>query len=222
MDLNLQHFNFIFFYFFGEILKIYNNFENDISKKLFLAGIHGNESKYTSQLLENLQKNISNLKVFGNIIIVPELVNDSKYYSTLNPKYYETEEGQSLLELIEKYNPEFYFEIHSYSKKSYSNLTELKRVDLKGIPPFVDLNNGVLMASISPILREKFKKTDFCMTIEVPNWKVLEVEKTVLEILEFGITSKNRDEMIEKIFNKYPKSAKRAKWLADEFNLTFL
>ena len=131
-------------------------------------------------------------------------------------------EGISLLGLIEKYAPEFYFEIHSYSEKSYSNLTELKRIDLKGIPPFVDLNNGVLMASISPILREKFKKTDFCMTIEVPNWKVLEVEKTVLEILEFGITSKNRDEMIEKIFSKYPKGAKTAKWFADEFNLTFL
>jgi hypothetical protein len=203
-------------------LKIYNNFENNVPKKLFLAGIHGNESKYTSQILENLQKNISNLKASGNVIIVPELVKDSKYYSTLNPKYYETEEGISLLKLIEKYNPEFYFEIHSYSKKSYSNLTELKRVDLKGIPPFVDLNNGVLMASISPILREKFKETDFCMTLEVPNWKVLEVEKQVLEILEFGILSKNRNEMIEKIFNKYPKSAKTAKWLADEFNLTFL
>jgi len=203
-------------------LKIYNNFENNVPKKLFLAGIHGNESKYTSQILENLQKNISNLKASGNVIIVPELVKDSKYYSTLNPKYYETEEGISLLKLIEKYNPEFYFEIHSYSKKSYSNLTELKRVDLKGIPPFVDLNKGVLMASISPILREKFKETDFCMTIEVPNWKVLEVEKQVLEILEFGILSKNRNEMIEKIFNKYPKAAKTAKWLADEFNLTFL
>ncbi|CAF30865.1 DUF2119 domain-containing protein [Methanococcus maripaludis] len=203
-------------------MKIYNNFENNVPKKLFLAGIHGNESKYTSQILENLQKNISNLKASGNVIIVPELVKDSKYYSTLNPKYYETEEGISLLKLIEKYNPEFYFEIHSYSKKSYSNLTELKRVDLKGIPPFVDLNKGVLMASISPILREKFKETDFCMTIEVPNWKVLEVEKQVLEILEFGILSKNRNEMIEKIFNKYPKAAKTAKWLADEFNLTFL
>lgn len=78
------------------------------------------------------------------------------------------------------------------------------------------------MASISPILREKFKKSDFCMTLEVPNWKVLEVENIVLEILEFGVTSKDRTEMIEKIFNKYPKSAKTAKWLADEFNLTFL
>ncbi|WP_459201165.1 DUF2119 domain-containing protein [Methanococcus sp. CF] len=203
-------------------MKIYNNFENNCPKKLFLSGIHGNESKYTSQVLENLQKNILNLKVSGNVIIVPELVKNSKYYSTLNPKYYETDEGKSLLELIEKYKPEFYFEIHSYSEKSYSNLTELKRVDLKGIPPFVDLNNGVLMASISPILREKFKNTDFCMTIEVPNWKVLEVEKQVLEILEFGITSKDRNEMIEKIFNKYPKGAKTAKWLADEFNLTFL
>ncbi|MBB6401163.1 hypothetical protein HNP92_000448 [Methanococcus maripaludis] len=203
-------------------MKIYNNFENNVPKKLFLAGIHGNESKYTSQILENLQKNISNLKVSGNVIIVPELVKDSKYYSTLNPKYYETAEGNSLLKLIEKYKPEFYFEIHSYSEKSYSNLTELKRVDLKGIPPFVDLNNGVLMASISPILREKFKKSDFCMTLEVPNWKVLEVENIVLEILEFAVLSKNRNEMIEKIFNKYPKSANRAKWLADEFNLTFL
>jgi len=203
-------------------LKIYNNFENNVPKKLFLAGIHGNESKYTSQILENLQKNISNLKASGNVIIVPELVKDSKYYSTLNPKYYETEEGISLLKLIEKYNPEFYFEIHSYSKKSYSNLTELKRVDLKGIPPFVDLDNGVLMASISPILREKFKETNFCMALEVPNGKVLEVEKIVLEILEFGITSKDRNELIEKIFNKYPKSAKTAKWLAEEFNLTFL
>ncbi|MBA2861275.1 DUF2119 domain-containing protein [Methanococcus maripaludis] len=203
-------------------MKIYNNFENEIPKKLFLAGIHGSESKYTSQILENLQKNILNLKTFGNIIIVSELVNDSKYYSTLNPEYYETETGKSLLELIGKYKPEFYFEIHSYSKKSYSNLTELKRVDLKGIPPFVDLNNGVLMASISPILRGKFKKTDLCMTIEVPNWKVDEVEKTVLEILEFGITSKNKNGMVEKIFNKYPKEVSYAKWLADEFNLTFL
>uniref|UniRef100_A9AA04 DUF2119 domain-containing protein n=1 Tax=Methanococcus maripaludis (strain C6 / ATCC BAA-1332) TaxID=444158 RepID=A9AA04_METM6 len=203
-------------------MKIYNNFENDNPKKLFLAGIHGTESKYTSQILENLQKNILNLKVSGNVIIVPELVENSKYYSTLNPKYYETKEGKSLLELIEQYKPEFYFEIHSYSKKSYSKLTELKRVDLKGIPPFVDLNNGVLMASISPILREKFKETDFCMTLEVPNWKVLEVEKQVLEILEFAITSKNRDEVTEKIFNRYPEGAKTAKWLADEYKLIFL
>jgi len=203
-------------------LKIYNIFENDFPKKLFLAGIHGNESKYTSEILDELKNEIKDLGIFGNILIVPEITKNSKYYSTLDPEYYKTDAGVSLLELIDRYKPEFYFEIHSYSEKSYSNLTELERVNVKGIPPFVDLNKGVLMASISPILRSKFKETDLCMTLEVPNWKVNEVKEIVLEMLQFAVISKNRNEMIEKVFEKYPDGAKRAKWLADEFNLIFL
>ncbi|ABR54525.1 conserved hypothetical protein [Methanococcus vannielii SB] len=203
-------------------MKIYSNSRESFPKKLFLAGIHGNESKYTSKILELLKNRLNLPDIFGNIVIIPEITKNSKYVSTLDEKYYKTNAGKILLGLIEEYRPEFYFEIHSYSKNSYFKLTELNRVNISGIPPFVDLNNGVLMASIPPALRKKFKETDFCMTLEVPNWKSHEVYDIVLEILEFGVNSINRDEMIEKIFKKYPKGAKKAKWLAEEFNLTFL
>ncbi|MCK4475702.1 MAG: DUF2119 family protein, partial [Methanophagales archaeon] len=136
--------------------------------KLFVGGLHGKEGLYTAPILEELAKE----RIYsGKAIIVPSLVEKSKYVDVLSEEYYRSKEGIKLLRLIQKYKPYFYFELHAYGEQSYSGLTDPEREKRIGVPPFVDLGNRVLLGSIAPILRSEFTKNDFCVTIEVPNWK---------------------------------------------------
>ncbi len=184
--------------------------------KLFVGGLHGKEGLYTAPILERL----ANESVCtGKAIIVPSLVKQSKYVDVLSREYYQSKEGMKLVRLIQKYKPHFYFELHAYSEQSYSGLTDPERELRIGVPPFVDLGNGILLGSIAPMLRSKFSESDFCMTIEVPNWKSEdeEVKAEVLQILKLALSKTKCEEVMLELRMKYPVQIKKAEELFRQY-----
>jgi hypothetical protein len=184
--------------------------------KLFVGGLHGNEGLYTAPILERLaQEGVS----AGDVIIVPRLVENSKYIGVLSEEYYRSEAGMNLLHLIQEYKPSFYFELHAYEKQSYARLTDPERVKKIGVPHFVDFWDGILIGSIAPILRRKFTEHDFCMTIEVPKWKSENagIKEKVLEILRIGLTKTDREELMREFRMRYPEEVKKAEELFHQY-----
>lgn len=177
--------------------------------KLFVGGLHGDEGIYTAPILERLAQ--EELPA-GEAIIVPCLVENSEYIGVLSEEYYRSEAGTSLLHLIQEYQPHFYFELHAYGKQSYSQLTDPERVKKIGVPQFVDLDEGILIGSISPILRRKFAEYDFCMTVEVPKWESNNeaLKEKVLEFLKIGLTKTDRGELMHEFRRRYPAQVKMA------------
>ncbi len=184
--------------------------------KLFVGGLHGNESLYTAPILERLTKEKINA---GEAIIVPCIVENSRYIDVLSEEYYQSKEGMELLRLIQEYKPSFYFELHAYSELSYSRLTDPEREKKIGVPQFVDLGNGILLGSIAPILRREFSEHDFCVTIEAPNWKCEreEIKEELLLILRLGLTMANKGEVLEKLRIRYPAQMKQAEMLFKQY-----
>jgi hypothetical protein len=180
--------------------------------KLFVGGLHGNEGLYTTPILERLaQEEVS----AGEAIIVPCLVENSKYIGVLSEEYYRSEAGIRLLQLIQEYKPSFYFELHAYGKQSYARLTDPERVKKIGVPQFVDLGDEILIGSIAPILRRKFTERDFCMTVEIPKWSCEReaIKEQVLSILRIGLTNSQREEMMHEFRTRYPSQIKKAEKL---------
>jgi len=184
--------------------------------KLFVGGMHGNEGLYTAPILERLAYD----EVYaGEAIIVPSLVKNSKYIGVLSEEYYRSEAGMRLLQLIQEYKPSFYFELHAYETQSYSRLTDPERVKKIGVPPFVDLGDGILIGSIAPILRREFTVNDFCMTIELPKRKSESnaIKEKVLEILRIALTKTDREELMREFRAKYPAQVKIAEELFHQY-----
>jgi hypothetical protein len=180
--------------------------------KLFVGGLHGDEGAHTAQILERLAQNTVKA---GEAIIVPSLIENSTYIGVLVKEYYQSEAGMRLLQLISKYRPRFYFELHAYGEQSYARLTDPERVKRIGVPQFVDMGGGVLIGSISPILRRKFAMHDFCMTIEVPKWRSEreEVKEQVLEILRIALKHTEREALMREYRVRYPEQVKKAEEL---------
>ena len=184
--------------------------------KLFVGGLHGNEGLYTAPILERLALE----EIYrGEVIIVPSLVENSKYIGVLSEDYYQSEAGMKLLQLIHHYKPRFYFELHAYEKPSYARLTDPERVKKVGVPEFVDLDEGILIGSIAPILRRTFTINDFCMTIEVPKWKSeqAQIKEKVLEVLRVGLTKADREEVMHEFRMRYPTPIKMAEELFHQY-----
>jgi len=182
--------------------------------KLFVGGLHGKEGLYTAPILEQLAKD----EVYaGRAIIVPCLVEHGKYVDVLSEEYYRSRAGIELLQLIENYKPYFYFELHAYGEHSYSGLTDPERENRIGVPPFVDLGTGILLGSIAPILRRKFRERDFCITIEVPNWKSEKVRTEVLQILRLALSKAKREEVIAELRMWYPTQMQKAEELFRQY-----
>jgi len=184
--------------------------------KLFVGGLHGKEGLYTAPILEQLAKD----KVYaGRAIIVPCLVEHGKYVDVLSEEYYRSKAGIELLQLIENYKPYFYFELHAYSEHSYSRLTDPERENRIGVPPFVDLGMGILLGSIAPILRRKFREHDFCLTLEVPNWKSEneKVRTEVLRVLRLALHKVEHEEVIAELRMWYPAQMQKAEELFRQY-----
>jgi hypothetical protein len=197
-------------------MKIFEFKGNGVTK-LFIGGLHGNEGKFTEIVLKDFIDSLKECNYVGNIVVIPKLVENSRYISTLSKKFYESEEGKTLINVIEKHKPSIYFELHSYKKENYKKLTSNNR---QKVPPLIDIGNNILIASISPILRNKFSREDFCMTVEIPSWKVYEVKDEIIEILKIGAESLRREEIIEKLRELYPKHIEMAEYLSKKYNLT--
>ncbi|RZN42496.1 MAG: DUF2119 domain-containing protein [Methanophagales archaeon ANME-1-THS] len=184
--------------------------------KLFVGGVHGTEGLYTAPILEHLARE----EVYqGEVIIIPSLVETSEYIGVLSEEYYQSDAGMKLLQLILRYKPRFYFELHAYEEPAYARLTDPERVKKIGVPHFVDLYKGVLIGSIAPILRRKFTANDFCMTIEVPKWKCAhpEIIEKVLEVLRIALTKTDREEVMHELRTRYPEQIKMAVYLFHQY-----
>ncbi|NYT19196.1 MAG: DUF2119 domain-containing protein [Methanosarcinales archaeon] len=171
--------------------------------RFFVAGLHGSEWRDTSSVLLNLERPFS-----GTLAILP-VVNRDEYISTLDINYY-SGIGKAIVDVVEKYRPDIYVELHSYSKDNFSKLVSKDRVNNVGVPGFSTLENGVLMGSVSPhIRREYFPVEALCLTFEVEKDNSLS-RKFASGMLDFVKDCNSRDEFIEYMMEYYPKVAKKA------------
>ena len=70
--------------------------------KLFLGGVHGNEGKTAIKMINRLKR-----EDFASGQIYIYNFDSSPYISTVDKRYYESEMGQKVISLINKYKPEF-------------------------------------------------------------------------------------------------------------------
>lgn len=170
--------------------------------RLFVAGIHGDEEAITRPIFEMMIKDI---KITSGRLIVVSLSRDCPYISTLNEAYYDSTNGKKLLELIQEYRPGIYVELHTYKMDNHSNLIDPDRRKKIGVPPFTDLEEKVLIGSVSPFIRtSEFRREDSCFTLEMPDPYSEKALKIALLILRSISLSSSRGEILEKLREQYP------------------
>ncbi len=181
--------------------------------RLFIGGVHGKEGSSTIEALKQIRdEDVSQ----GKLVI--HNCDESPYLSTLDPLYYQSEVGKEVLYLIDYYKPTFYVEAHCYNKKNFSKLTSLHRMNKAGVPPLIELENGVLIGSASPSIRTNiFRKEDVCITLEMPCNPEKKSLNVYLDVLRIFATSKTREELENKIKELYPRQLKTAIKYAKEF-----
>jgi len=171
--------------------------------RLFVAGIHGDEEAITRPIFEIMIKDI---KITSGRLVVVSLSRDCPYISTLNEAYYDSTNGKKLLELIQEYRPGIYVELHTYKMDNHSNLIDPDRRKKIGVPPFTELEEKVLIGSVSPLIRtSKFRREDFCFTLEMPDPHSEKALKIALHILRSISLSSSRGEILEKLREQYPR-----------------
>ncbi len=170
-------------------------------KRLFVGGLHGDEWMHTSALLESLDAPEA-----GTLVIIPKLT-DRAYVSTLEDRYYESC-GRDLVAAIEEIKPAIYLELHSY--RDFYGLTDSRRIDEKGVPAYVELEDGVLIGSISPILRRRcFSVRDFCVSFEIPAGDDRS-QKLAKELLDFTKDCVSAARFVDFLLSRYPEQGRRA------------
>ncbi|MFP4654823.1 MAG: DUF2119 domain-containing protein [Methanohalobium sp.] len=171
--------------------------------RLFVAGLHGDEWRDTSDILYNI-----NPPEHGTLITIP-VVNSGKYVSTLDENYYK-HQGMTIIYTIVKYQPSIYVELHSYSGDNFTNLTDNNRINRIGIPAYSILDNNVLLGSVAPYIRRNyFSKEALCLSFEIK--KSDEKSRSFAEkIINTVKECKSRDEFIIFLRKRYPKQAEKA------------
>ncbi len=170
--------------------------------RLFVAGIHGDEEAITRPIFELMIKDIN---IISGRLIVVSLSRDCPYISTLNEAYYDSTNGKKLLELIQEYRPGIYVELHTYKRHNHSNLIDPDRIKKIGVPPFTELEEKVLIGSVSPLIRtSEFSREDFCFTLEMPDPYSEKALNIALHILRSISLSSSRGEILEKLREQYP------------------
>jgi len=182
---------------------------------LFVGGIHGHEGETTIDFLKSLTfSDFSNGKTFIYNF------DNTPYISTLKKDYYNSKIGKEIINLIKKHKPDFYTELHCYNIKNYKNLISSDRRGYQGVPPLIELENHVLISSVSPLIRTKyFQMETVCKTLEIPclnknnfNGRFSENSEadTYLNVLKLIAKSNNRKEFENKMITLYPKQVKLA------------
>lgn len=181
-------------------VKIYGN---GWPVRLFVAGLHGEEWKDTTSIL-----NIIKAPQTGTLALIP-LVSSGKYVSTLNADYY-PETGKKIIQAIENLNPEIYIELHSYSRENLGKLTGRDRLERIGVPAYSMLKAGVLLGSVSPLIRKKyFPKDALCLSFEIQKGNI-NSRKFAAQLLDVLKEVKTRDEFIEYLKKEFPAQAQNA------------
>ncbi|SFM20864.1 DUF2119 domain-containing protein [Methanolobus profundi] len=171
--------------------------------RLFVAGLHGEEWKDTTDILENIEAPKK-----GTLVVIP-LVDSGDYVSTLDDSYF-TNVGTAIIEAVEKLRPDVYIEIHSYSAENLEKLTGAERLQRIGVPAFSRLDHDVLLGSVAPYIRRKYFPQDaLCLTFEIQKGNALSKEyatRLINRMKEFT----SRDEFLNCMLEKYPKQARKA------------
>ncbi len=181
--------------------------------RLFIGGVHGKEGLTTINIIKKLKD--TDVKD-GSLLLYncPE----SRYISTLDPDYYNTFMGKKILNLIKTYKPTIYVELHCYKPESYLKLIDCNRKEISGVPPLIELEQGVLISSVAPYLRtEIFKRNDVCITLEMPCKPSETAANIYLEVLKSIAGSDNRKEFEDQLRVNYPEQVKTARKYAAEF-----
>ncbi|OPY20007.1 MAG: hypothetical protein A4E26_02049 [Methanobacterium sp. PtaU1.Bin097] len=169
-------------------------------KRLFIGGVHGKEGFTTINALKEITE-----KDVPDGCLVMYNCDESKYISTLNPLYYQSEAGQAVLYLIDHYKPDMYIELHCYKKENFDSLTDLDRKKKIGVPPLIELEEGVLIGSISPRIRTtRFTKKDICITLEIPCSPPPESMEVYVNFLKVLAGAKSREDLEKKATEIYP------------------
>lgn len=170
--------------------------------RLFVGGLHGNEWMDTSDILEKLEP-----PTVGSLAVIP-VVCKEKYVSTLEESYYRTL-GKPIIRAVEELRPSIYIEFHSYSKQNQKMLTGTDRIHKTGVPAYSQLDNDVLLGSVSPIIRRNYFPVEaLCLSFEIQKKNPIsreygsKIARKMKECL-------SRDHFIKKLKKRYPVQAKK-------------
>lgn len=178
----------------------YRTLGNGEPVRLFVAGLHGNEWKDTSNILENIRAPEE-----GTLAVIP-VVSTGNYVSTLDDTYF-TDIGQPIIIAVEELHPCIYIELHSYSAKNLTALTDPDRLKTSGVPPFSRLDHDVLLGSVSPFIRRKyFPPQALCLTFEIQKDNSLS-KLHATELIDIVKECISKEEFIRFMFRRYPKQA---------------
>ena len=193
--------------------------------KLFIGGLHGNEGVTSLKFLKRISFDdlSSGQFYFYNF-------DRTDYISTIKKKYYESELGLRILDLIDRFEPDFYTELHCYNLKNYGRLTSMERYRKTGIPPLIKLGNHVLVSSVSPLIRMTYFSTEtVCKTLEFPCLEKLNPEitekygfnknlaiKTYEDLLKLILRSPSREHFECEMLKSYAPQVKLAMEYAEK------
>ncbi len=170
--------------------------------RLFVGGLHGNEWRDTADILEGLEP-----PAVGSLATIP-VVCKEKYVSTLEEHYYRTL-GKPIIQAVEELRPSIYIEFHSYSKQNQKLLTGADRIHKTGVPAYSQLDNDVLLGSVSPVIRrDYFPAEALCLSFEIQK------ENPISKKYGSKIAGKmkeclSRDHFIEQLKKRYPAQTKK-------------
>ena len=181
--------------------------------RLFVGGVHGKEGITTIKALTKLDEDSvssGKLRIYN--------FDETPYLSTINKGYYSSDMGKKVISLIKKYKPMVYLEAHCYKEKSYEKLVDEDRKSRVGVPPLIELEEGILMGSVAPFLRLNcFKRQDICLTLEIPCSPSKKALDVYVNILKDVASSKTRKDLEMTIGSRYPEQVETARRYAIEF-----
>ena len=188
-------------------------YKDEEPNRLFIGGVHGKEGQSTIHALEQLSEDDVSK---GRLVIYN--CDNSDYMSTLKSEYYESKVGKEILYLINYYQPQIYIELHCYKKENYFKLINPNRRSEQGVPPLIELDERVLIGSVSPYIRTTlFKRDNICMTVEMPCEFAYESLKIYVDVLKIIASSNSREEMEGNLEKIYPEQVEIARKYAKEF-----
>ncbi len=179
--------------------------------KMMVAGVHGREAATTESYLWHALE----MDLDEGLLVLATITKGSKYISTLNPRYLKLKAGKKLVSLIKKFKPQIYLELHSYSASNYWRLVDPLRKIRKGVPPLIDIGDGVLIGAVSPYIRRLFSLEDFCFVVETPKGQ-RDNERTI-EFIELVLSCRDRFEITRKLREKFPQQIKIAEEYYEEY-----
>lgn len=175
--------------------------EEEYPSRLFIGGLHGKEGLSTIHAIKTLE----NIDIKKGRLVICNLA-PSPYLSTLDPLYYLSLAGMQVIELIKKYKPEIYLELHCYRLDKKNKLINKNRKNIFGVPGLVELEGEVLIGSTSPLIRSVFfDLNDFPFILEMPCDPSIKSLKVFNNIMKIVARSTDRCEIMEGIRRIYPR-----------------